>query len=66
MTIPFNPQGFNNGWCCPKCGRVYAPWVYTCTPCDPGTFQVPSVGTGTPFTPYKPFTGGGSTPGSTP
>lgn len=23
----------NEGWVCPKCGRVYAPFVMSCQPC---------------------------------
>jgi hypothetical protein len=23
------------GWMCPGCGRVYAPWVYKCEHCGP-------------------------------
>ena len=25
--------GTNQGWECPKCGRVYAPWMSSCTFC---------------------------------
>lgn len=25
-----------DGWCCPKCGRCYAPWVAECLPCNGG------------------------------
>jgi hypothetical protein len=50
MTIPFPGLGAPSGWVCPKCGRVYAPWVYTCGACAPGitiTFppSPPSSGT---------------------
>ena len=24
-----------SGWICPKCGRVYAPWVKECEACNP-------------------------------
>jgi predicted ATP-dependent serine protease len=24
----------NNGWICPKCGKVYAPWVSQCGYCN--------------------------------
>lgn len=24
----------NSGWICPKCGRVYAPYVFECTHCN--------------------------------
>lgn len=24
----------NNGWICPKCGRVYAPYVFECHYCN--------------------------------
>lgn len=24
----------NQGWICPKCGRVYAPWVPSCDTCN--------------------------------
>lgn len=24
----------DHGWVCPKCGRVYAPWVMSCDPCN--------------------------------
>lgn len=38
----------DHGWICPKCGRVYNPWVMSCEPCNmkaiinqqqAGTFQ---------------------------
>lgn len=32
-TIDF-PDDPKNGWICPKCGRVYAPFVYECAPCN--------------------------------
>lgn len=25
---------WNQGWECPKCGRVYAPWMDQCTTCN--------------------------------
>jgi len=53
MTIPLPAFNQPSGWVCPKCGRVYAPWVWTCTLCTPGTNQQPITGTGTPF-PYSP------------
>lgn len=24
----------DKGWICPKCGRIYAPWVMSCEPCN--------------------------------
>ena len=24
----------DKGWICPKCGRVYGPWVMSCEPCN--------------------------------
>lgn len=24
----------DHGWICPKCGRVHAPWVPSCEPCN--------------------------------
>ena len=24
----------DHGWICPKCGRVYGPWVMSCEPCN--------------------------------
>ena len=29
----------NKGWECPKCGRVYAPWVEKCKYCGNHNFQ---------------------------
>ena len=23
-----------DGWCCPKCGKCYAPWVAECSACN--------------------------------
>ena len=31
---------WQTGWVCPKCGKVMAPWAYSCSRCD-GT--APSV-----------------------
>lgn len=28
----------NNGWICPKCGKVHAPWVPSCE-CNNSTIQ---------------------------
>lgn len=28
----------SQGWECPKCGRVYAPWMAQCTACPGQTF----------------------------
>lgn len=56
MTIPFPGLDQPQGWVCPKCGRVYAPWVYTCAKCDPSTVTFPA--TGTPFPPVSPTSGG--------
>ena len=28
------PPPIEYGWCCPKCGRVYAPCVWECMPCN--------------------------------
>jgi len=40
----------NEGWVCPKCGRVYAPWVEKCQYCGGNTI------TYTPFTcPCRPW-----------
>ena len=33
MYIPSYP--INQGWMCPTCGRVYAPWVFSCINCPP-------------------------------
>lgn len=27
-----------NGWVCPKCGRVYAPWIDKCQYCGGSTY----------------------------
>lgn len=46
MTIPY-PMTQLSGWVCPKCGRVYAPFVATCHPCNVGvtiTYGPTSVG----------------------
>lgn len=32
MTITLTPP---QGWQCPACGGVYAPWMATCTECKP-------------------------------
>jgi predicted ATP-dependent serine protease len=29
------------GWVCPKCGRVFAPWVGSCGYCQPGYITQP-------------------------
>lgn len=56
MTIPFPGLGTPQGWVCPKCGRVYAPWVYTCAPCgNPPTYS--TVTPGWPM-PSSPTSGG--------
>lgn len=31
----YSPQLTSQGWECPKCGRVYAPWVMQCGHCGP-------------------------------
>jgi len=36
----------NQGWTCPKCNRVFAPWVTECSYCN--NFQQP-------FYPQQPF-----------
>ena len=36
----------HEGWICPKCGRVYAPWVAQCDACLP---SLPVVATVNPF-----------------
>lgn len=32
----------NEGWVCPKCGGVFAPWVEQCGNCVPRSFPVPT------------------------
>lgn len=34
--IPTNSKisNMNNGWVCPKCGRVYAPYIPECWHCN--------------------------------
>lgn len=31
----------NMGWCCPGCGRCYAPHIACCGACQPMTIAVP-------------------------
>ncbi len=45
MYITINPQP-QQGWECPKCGGVYAPWMAQCTTCPGVTFI--TAGTTTP------------------
>lgn len=56
MTIPF-PGTMPTGWVCPKCGAVYAPTVYQCGRCAPGTNI---TGTGIPYVPPGGGTSGGT------
>ncbi len=34
MEICMPPDAPRKGWECPKCGRVYAPIVQVCQPCN--------------------------------
>ena len=46
-TYPTYPQyGGQQGWVCPKCGRVNAPWVATC-PCSKKTVTYTTTTTST-------------------
>jgi len=38
-------SGFNYGWICPKCNRVYGPFVQECAQCnfDKCTYTGPTV-----------------------
>jgi hypothetical protein len=42
------------GWICPKCGRVYAPWVKECEACNP-VKTAPVVEPWIPIVPFYPF-----------
>ena len=33
----------DKGWECPKCGRVYAPWVSQCSNCVPKTADASAI-----------------------
>ena len=35
----------NRGWCCPKCGKCYAPWVSVCPQCGGNSSPI----TNTPY-----------------
>jgi len=39
------------GWICPKCGRVWAPWIPSCSCTDPTT----KIGEIQPSQPYLPW-----------
>jgi hypothetical protein len=43
----------NEGWVCPKCGRVFAPWVSECKYCGPG--MIPLTGFSYPEPPPWPI-----------
>jgi hypothetical protein len=41
----------NEGWACPKCGKVMAPWMPTCTESHA---PPPIYSTGTQYPPFVP------------
>lgn len=65
MYIPSYP--INQGWVCPTCGSVYAPWVFSCPSCprqillgnttSPGPVITSDSGTVTTATPPTTNTG---------
>lgn len=45
QPVPTPSQPYTTGWACPRCGRVWAPYVSSCT-CGSGTYYN-TYGTGT-------------------
>jgi hypothetical protein len=50
----------NEGWKCPQCGKIHAPWVPSCDACAMTTVvkvpgQPPNTGTPAPIYPVPPF-----------
>lgn len=37
------PYGYPTGWICPKCGRVYGPYVSMCPYCGNNTFEITCI-----------------------
>lgn len=58
LNNPTKPgQYIQDGWRCPVCGRVYAPWVRQCSNCGPKTETNIRYATNTPpsINPYQPY-----------
>lgn len=41
---PQNPQFYQQGWVCPKCGGVMSPNQYYCINCQPKNIQITNTG----------------------
>lgn len=39
VNLPKSQVALPQGWVCPKCGNVYAPWVVMCPLCGPKTIS---------------------------
>ena len=41
---PYNRMFGQQGWICPKCGRVYSPFTQMCLYCKPNNTTVSNIG----------------------